>query len=708
MDAKKEIAIIGGGISGLTTATLLMEQGFNVTIYESSEEIGGLAKSKRTKDGYPTEHSFRVYHDFYYCLFSMFSRIEYNNHTVLDNLISAAQYYHTKDNKGVFIAGSKKFTPEIYRTDRLLKFFNFLVFSRKIKLFDIYRMIKLDFLYHLSEEEIIKKVRDKSVSQLLKMDERDEAFKETIMSLMATAAGARDNSAAEFVFELLSLLKPSGNLYMMNGPTSERIFHSWQDHLLKNGVKIEFNAKVTDFAIENNKITNVFLENGNKIKADEYVLATSILQTKQFFQGVLSSWFSDQEKNLFHCEWSEGVQFYLSDLPNLSAKKYMFKPGITLLHLDSPWRIASIIQGKGFWQNVDLPKGCKYVYSLTFSNVEANGSKFNKPFLECTHEEIKEELLHQCEFPDQNLIIDWHLSETLKLIDDEKYQESIKTFNPHYAHYRQDNKWFLSFTPLFTPLPGNYSFAPNAKTKIDNLFLSGQYINTTLYTPTMEKACEAGFLTAKAICAKYHIEEKIKLPFKDFNERANKTTRRIDKNIRKLFKIRKKNDFKKKIHYSKKILNKVQNIVNKIDAYKEAYNLGELIREHTLYASDAEVASMNPLLLAEKWQKAPEEVIAACLIAARENLLQFQWNLFCPASHVILFQKENLQEIPKKAHCSSCNNHFNVNLDTDVEVTFTPKYWLREVHKPLDIKKSDQNHFLSAHKINSLNLKTYL
>ena len=37
----KKIGIIGGGISGLTTAFLLKNKGFNVTLIEKSERVGG-------------------------------------------------------------------------------------------------------------------------------------------------------------------------------------------------------------------------------------------------------------------------------------------------------------------------------------------------------------------------------------------------------------------------------------------------------------------------------------------------------------------------------------------------------------------------------------------------------------------------------------------------------------------------------------------
>ena len=50
----KSVAIIGAGITGLTTAFYLKRQGIAVTIYESSHRVGGVIQSLR-KDGYLAE-----------------------------------------------------------------------------------------------------------------------------------------------------------------------------------------------------------------------------------------------------------------------------------------------------------------------------------------------------------------------------------------------------------------------------------------------------------------------------------------------------------------------------------------------------------------------------------------------------------------------------------------------------------------------------
>src|SRR3954470_437659 len=50
----KKIGIIGGGISGLTTAFLLKNKGFDVTVFEASAALGGNIQTIE-RDGYTVE-----------------------------------------------------------------------------------------------------------------------------------------------------------------------------------------------------------------------------------------------------------------------------------------------------------------------------------------------------------------------------------------------------------------------------------------------------------------------------------------------------------------------------------------------------------------------------------------------------------------------------------------------------------------------------
>ena len=50
----KRVAVIGGGISGLTTAYLLKKKGFDVTVFESADTVGGNVQTV-TRDGFTIE-----------------------------------------------------------------------------------------------------------------------------------------------------------------------------------------------------------------------------------------------------------------------------------------------------------------------------------------------------------------------------------------------------------------------------------------------------------------------------------------------------------------------------------------------------------------------------------------------------------------------------------------------------------------------------
>jgi uncharacterized protein with NAD-binding domain and iron-sulfur cluster len=102
-------------------------------------------------------------------------------------------------------------------------------------------------------------------------------------------------------------------------------------------------------------------------------------------------------------------------------------------------------------------------------------------------------------------------------MNNDEYQLTKDTLPPHLAHQQQSGMWILNFSHLFVPGP-NYFINPlSVKTKLDNLYLAGQYCKTVVALPTMEKACESGFRAASEICKKYNIPEKIKAPYDDFN-----------------------------------------------------------------------------------------------------------------------------------------------------------------------------------------------
>ena len=83
------VAVLGGGVGGLSAAHELAERGFDVTVYEKRARPGGKARSYPTPDGFPAEHGFRFFPAFYRHLPDTMARIPLEGGAVRDRLVGA-------------------------------------------------------------------------------------------------------------------------------------------------------------------------------------------------------------------------------------------------------------------------------------------------------------------------------------------------------------------------------------------------------------------------------------------------------------------------------------------------------------------------------------------------------------------------------------------------------------------------------------------
>src|SRR5215471_16106832 len=97
---QKSVAILGGGVGGLSAAHELAERGFAVTVYEAAPGPGGKARSifvpGTGRDGrrdLPGEHGFRFFPSFYRHLPDTMKRIPFgaNPRGVFDNLTATSR-----------------------------------------------------------------------------------------------------------------------------------------------------------------------------------------------------------------------------------------------------------------------------------------------------------------------------------------------------------------------------------------------------------------------------------------------------------------------------------------------------------------------------------------------------------------------------------------------------------------------------------------
>jgi uncharacterized protein with NAD-binding domain and iron-sulfur cluster len=213
-------------------------------------------------------------------------------------------------------------------------------------------------------------------------------------------------------------------------------------------------------------------------------------------------------------EVSSGIQFFLSDLP--PTRTPQCRPGIATSHLQSEWSFVTVVQGAGFWRDVELPPGTKYVWSATWSAANVPGKVTGKTIPQCTPDEIFAECLAQCRF-DGSTIIGWQLDKERRYIPEDEYQRQKAGLPPHLAHEPYDGSRWIDFTPLTILLPGANECSPQVQTETPNLFLGGEAVYSpglTMHVPTMEKAASSGYMAARGIAKACGGEyaERINLP----------------------------------------------------------------------------------------------------------------------------------------------------------------------------------------------------
>src|SRR4051794_11600738 len=107
--------------------------------------------------------------------------------------------------------------------------------------------------------------------------------------------------------------------------------------------------------------------------------------------------------------------------------------------------------------------------------------------------------------------------------------------------------------------------------------------------------------------------------------------------------------------------------------YGLAPRLGELV----LAAPENEIDRVRPKALARSWGIAVRDAVELCLAAAKAGLLDLRWDLLCPRCRGAKASVATLDQLPRGAHCPSCNIAYDRDFARNVEATFRPAAALR-------------------------------
>lgn len=488
---QQTVAVLGGGVAGLSAAQELAERGFSVRVYERRPGLGGKARSIPVPDSggngrrpLPGEHGFRFFPGFYKHVTDTMRRIPYGTHgNVFDNLSVAtrillaragqteitwlARCPTTLDDLRVFLI--ELFTPLGVPLEELSFFVGCLLrvatSCPERRLAEYENIPWWDF--------IAAPQKSKAYQVYL-----GQGLTRSLVAMRAEESSTRTVGATQLQL-LYGLISPDHVFdRLLSGPTNDVWIDPWTQYLQKLGVEFHLASNVVSIDMDPTRVRSVTVESTagrSAVTADFYIAALPVeivapLITEELKRAAPSLAYLDKLKT----RWMNGIQFYLSrDEPLANGH---------VIYLDSPWALTSISQHQ-FWKQVDLSQygdgNVHGILSVDISDWEAPGVVFGKPARACTAEEIRQEVWTQ---------LNQHLNDNGSTpIDDANLvswflDPDIQFPNPSAA---------TNAEPLLINTAGSLQYRPEAQVKVENLFLASDYVRTFTDIACMEAANEA-------------------------------------------------------------------------------------------------------------------------------------------------------------------------------------------------------------------------
>lgn len=492
------VAILGGGVGGLSAAHELIERGFDVTVYERKDVFGGKARSlsvANTATGgrgdLPGEHGFRFFPAFYRHLPDTMMRIpDPNNVSVFDNLVHATRIHVARAGKPPLVLTAR--IPQSLE-DWVLAFRE--IFSG-IGVPDDEVLFFIDRIFALltsCPERRIAEYENIPWWTFIDAANRSTAYQTLLAkgltrSLVAVRAQEGSTRTVGYTFLQLvyGLLTYGGFDRLLNGPTNDVWLTPWVTYLRTKGVNFCNDTLVKSFEASEAGITAVVAETSGqplRIAADYYVAAMPVEAMTPLVDDRMKALApSLANLNKIYTAWMNGIQFYLAqDVPLEFGHS---------LYADSPWALTSVSQ-RQFWKAGSLPAfGDGHlggILSVDISDWEVSGIVYGKPAMHCSAEEIKNEVGAQIKvhvnvsgadvLQDSNLL-NWFLD------------PDVQFPNPTAV---------TNLEPLMINTSGSLQYRPEAKTEIPNLFLASDYVKTYTDIACMEAANEAARRAVNAL-----------------------------------------------------------------------------------------------------------------------------------------------------------------------------------------------------------------
>ncbi|MFB7255884.1 hydroxysqualene dehydroxylase [Streptomyces nojiriensis] len=498
--AGRRVAVLGGGVAGLTAAHELAERGYAVTVYER-RALGGKARSmdvpgsaRGGRRPLPAEHGFRFIPGIYHNLPDTMRRIPFPGNAlgVWDNLVAPREMMFARAAGREDLRGPipwpghspAELTPEeirralagilqtlvrlpahetAYFVDRVLVFLTSCD-ERREEVWE--RTPWWEFVRAERMSNEYRRILAVGITRNIVATKAEEASTRTVGTL-----------GEAFVLNLLGRGADGPPDRILNLPTNEAWIDPWEAHLRSLGVEFRIGWTVREVRYAGGRVSGVAVEGpdgaARTVTADHYVSALPVEHARRTWSAALRA----ADPMLGRCDklqtdWMTGIQFYLTERAELVHGH--------LNCIDSPWSLTAIQQAE-HWPSRDFPADygdgtAVDCLSVDISEWDKPGILYGKTAKQCTREEVAREVWAQLKAS---------LNDTGRTVLTDSALHS----------------WFLDpgVDGLGTPHPTNQDELlihpvgtlydrPSAGTRIPNFFLSGDYVAVDIDLATMEGA----------------------------------------------------------------------------------------------------------------------------------------------------------------------------------------------------------------------------
>ena len=121
-------------------------------------------------------------------------------------------------------------------------------------------------------------------------------------------------------------------------------------------------------------------------------------------------------------------------------------------------------------------------------------------------------------------------------------------------------------------------------------------------------------------------------------------------------------------------------LAREIDNSPYGNGLGTPLAGIVLNGMATDLTHLKPKVLAKKLGVPSRIAIEACLAGVKAGLLTMKWDLLCPNCRGAKLRVAVLSELPRGAHCPSCNIDYDRDFEKNVELSFAPAPAVRPLH----------------------------